>query len=99
MNTLVAVAVGRRLREARKASGLTQLSVAAAVGAQRQSVSAWERGRYLPTTPQLYVLCLVLGVSADLVLYGMETIPVGGGMLDRVFRDRRLDEVDQPFRY
>lgn len=62
----------------------------------RQTVSAWEMGTYLPTAKQLYGLCCRFGVSADYILFGLETIPVGGRLIDKIFRDRRLAEVDQP---
>lgn len=91
--------VGRRLKVARVGCGLTQEEAAEALLAQRQTVSAWERGEYAPTAAQLHAICQCYGVSADFLLFGLETIPVGGQagqMLERIFRDRRLAEVDQP---
>ena len=40
--------IGRKLRDARKNSGLTQESVAELLGVSRQTVSNWENGRSYP---------------------------------------------------
>jgi len=38
-------------RESREAAGVTAADIARVIGVSRQSVSAWERGREVPTIP------------------------------------------------
>lgn len=91
--------IGRRLRIARISARLTQQDVATALAAQRQTVSAWERGEYPPTLLQLYEVAQMYGASSDFILYGVETIPVSGGpMIERIFGARREAEIEGPQR-
>ena len=53
------------LRARRKAAGLTQEDLAAAMGCTRQAVVAWERGDVLPTADRLPQLAKALGCSID----------------------------------
>lgn len=53
------------LRARRKAAGLTQEDLAAALGCTRQAVVAWERGDVLPTADRLPQLAKALGCSID----------------------------------
>lgn len=87
MDSRVYQQVGKRLRGARIAAGLTQKDVALACMVSRQTVSAWENGALL-STRQFYDLCLRYGVSADYLLFGVRTIPASGGkMLKEIFRE------------
>lgn len=83
--------VGRRLRWARISAGFTQQEVATDFLASRQTVSAWERGRYFPTAGQLRELCLLYGSSADYMLFGV-TAGQGGAILGEIIR--RKDAAD-----
>lgn len=56
---------GARLRELRKASGLTQEQVALEVGISKSAVSAWELDISEPSIAALRVLRQLLGVSLD----------------------------------
>lgn len=53
------------LRARRKAAGLTQEAMAAAVGCTYQAVGAWERGDVLPTADRLPAIAWALGCSID----------------------------------
>ncbi len=59
---------GKRLRELRTASGLSQEAVAARLGVSAQSVSKWENGRSLPDVTFIVPLAELLHVSADELL-------------------------------
>ena len=56
-----------KIKELRKAAGLTQVRFAEAMGVTQSTVSQWESGRALPDTAKLPKLAEVLGCSvADL---------------------------------
>lgn len=54
-----------RLKEFRKASGLTQEQIALELGFTKAAVSAWELGNNEPSIAALKVLRDLLGVSVD----------------------------------
>ncbi len=66
--------VGGRLREARRAKGLTLDDVASAAGFTKSFVSAVERGETSPSIGSLYRICEVLGISMS-ALFEMEPAP------------------------
>ena len=53
------------IRARRKAAGLSQEELAAAVGCTSQAVGAWERGQTLPTADRLPQLAKALDCSID----------------------------------
>ena len=57
-----------KLRQARKAKGITQEDLADEIGSHPASVSNYETGRSMPSTLTLIDLCEVLDVSADWLL-------------------------------
>ena len=57
-----------RIREARKASGLTQKAVADTIGIKKQSVSGWETGKAEPSPESLRQLTDLFGVSREWLL-------------------------------
>jgi transcriptional regulator with XRE-family HTH domain len=63
-----------RLVEARRASRFTQEDVARELGVTRQTVSHWEHGSTEASWVDLARLCTLYGVSADQILYGLETV-------------------------
>jgi transcriptional regulator with XRE-family HTH domain len=71
-------AIGARLREARAMAKLTQEDVAAEIGRTRQSVSAWEGARALPSLEEFCQLLICYGVTADQVLLGVHDIAAVG---------------------
>lgn len=61
--------LGKRIRTARERAGMSQVALAAAVGAGNQStVAGWERGRTDPDSEMLCRLATVLKVSSDYLL-------------------------------
>lgn len=56
--------MGEKLREARKAAGLTQAEMAVKVGCTQKDIARWEAGRE-PKALTLKKLAQVLGCSMD----------------------------------
>lgn len=66
---------GQRIRAARKAVGLSQVQLAAAVGVVQQIVSNWECGKTAPRYDCRPRLARVLGLNADdLFAYPIEDV-------------------------
>jgi transcriptional regulator with XRE-family HTH domain len=59
-----------RLKEARKAKGLTLEALGGLLEASKQTLSSWENGRYEPNLEQLGKLCEILGCTADWLILG-----------------------------
>ncbi len=59
---------GKRIREARKASGLSQEKLAELMGVSRQAVTKWEADKTSPTTDNLFRLADVLGTSVHALI-------------------------------
>ncbi|MEA4823442.1 MAG: helix-turn-helix transcriptional regulator [Clostridiaceae bacterium] len=59
-----------RLRDLRRAQGLTQEALAGILGVSRQAVSKWEQGISSPDTDNLIALAKVYHVSLDELLTG-----------------------------
>lgn len=60
--------VGRRLREARRAAGLSQADVGVRLGISHVAVGDWERGRSLIGLDQLLAVCEMLGRPVSFVV-------------------------------
>lgn len=56
---------GQRIRAARRATGLTQTQLAAAMKVSQQNVSAWEKGLRGPRDDRRPQLARILGVKAE----------------------------------
>lgn len=78
--------IGQRLKEARQGAKLSQADVATELGVQRQTVSAWERGKSLPGGAEWFKLGLMYGRSLDYLVYGIRVVPFGTGMMEEIFR-------------
>ena len=63
--------LSERIRELRKASGMTQVALAKELGVTKQCVSNWENGNIQPSVDLLVRLALRFGVSTDHLL-GLE---------------------------
>ncbi len=63
-----------RLKETRKAAGLTQKEVASKLGITEATYNRYEKGAHSPTPETLRSLCIILNVSADYLL-GIEKGP------------------------
>lgn len=86
---------GARIEEARKAAGLSQPEVAAAIGVKQQQVSAWERGTRIPDKHRA-ALAKTLGIDlAELLGWIAETAEQDArGAQQEVSQARReLDEA------
>ena len=86
--------IGNRIRELRKANGMTQEQLAAALSISFQSVSKWETGLTLPDLSMIPGLTRLLGVTADELL----------GLTDKeaekqrdYFQSRYLDSMNRPY--
>jgi transcriptional regulator with XRE-family HTH domain len=66
--------VGGRLRDARRALGLTLADVAGPAGFTKSFMSAVERGETAPSIGSLYAICGVLGISMS-ALFETEAAP------------------------
>ena len=60
--------IGEKLREARKAAGLSQEEFAQKAGVSRSAVAKWESGRGLPDIENLKVISSLLDISIDYLL-------------------------------
>lgn len=56
---------GARVREARKALGLSQQELARRAGVSRQTIIAIEKGNYNPTINLCVAICKILGKTLD----------------------------------
>ncbi len=65
-------AFAHRLREKRRALGLTQRELAEKIGYSEKAISKWESGAALPPTVLLPTLASILGTSIDLLLSSAE---------------------------
>lgn len=65
MMTRDPVVIGRRLREAREAKGLSAPQLAAASGVSACTVYGVELGRNLPGLHTTVALCEILGITLD----------------------------------
>lgn len=89
-------AFGERLRTLRRARGLTQRDVAAAVCVSEQAVSKWEHGAVLPDAEHLLLLARTLRTSVDALLGAeagepvLRTIRVGSACFELVQRPETI---------
>lgn len=60
--------INEKIRELRKAKGLTQEALGAKLGISGQAVAKWEKGESMPDILLLPDLCRLLGTSADALL-------------------------------
>jgi transcriptional regulator with XRE-family HTH domain len=92
----ISCAIGGRLREARKASKLSQEEVATELSVKRQTVSAWERGKAVPRGQDWYRIGMLYGASLDYLVYGIRLQMAGSRVLEDVFRERESAQADWP---
>lgn len=97
---------GRRMRQLRKAKGLTQSQVAELVGGTKVMISSYELGTRFPPYSTLVKLARLYGVSTDYLLgvVSHRTLNVDGlsnehilllKALIEALRDRTLDADDE----
>ena len=68
--------IGSRIAIARKAKGINQDELAAAVGVHKQTISRWERGERAPNGEEIVQIVLYLECSADFILGLSDTLTV-----------------------
>jgi transcriptional regulator with XRE-family HTH domain len=62
-----------RIRNYRIAAGLSQSELGARIGRTRSVVSAWERGRYLPSVTNLFLLARALDTLGESLYWALYT--------------------------
>ena len=62
-----------QIRNYRIAAGLSQSELGARIGRTRSVVSAWERGRYLPSVNNLFLLARALDTLVEALYWGLYT--------------------------
>ena len=62
------MALGEKIRGARKSTGMTQEQLAGILGVSRQAVTKWESGKGLPDIENLRIMAKALNVSIDYLL-------------------------------
>lgn len=76
--------IGKRIKELRIESGLTQEALASKIGVSFQAVSKWENGRSQPDLGTLSLLSKTLNVSIDYLINGQDFSPVPVPIQDEV---------------
>ena len=62
------VNIGKRIREIRLESGLSQQKFGAILSVSQDTVSLWEKGKSVPTTEFLILIAQKFSVSTDYIL-------------------------------
>ena len=62
-----------QIRHYRIAAGLSQSELGARIGRTRSVVSAWERGRYLPSVTNVFLLARSLDTLVESLYWGLYT--------------------------
>ena len=66
--------IGKKLRDARNAAGLTQESAAESLGVSRQTISNWETGKTYPDIVSVIRMSDLYSVSLDCLLKEEKTV-------------------------
>ena len=67
-NTDAGNTMGTRIREMRKAAGMSQEQLAEKLNVSRQSVTKWESGQSVPELDKIVALSVIFGVTTDSLL-------------------------------
>ena len=60
--------INERIKELRKAQGLTQVQLAEKCGFTQGAITDWEMGKKQPSAEAIIALCKALDISADYLL-------------------------------
>jgi DNA-binding XRE family transcriptional regulator len=71
LSALDCIAIGERIRNARKSRGMTQAELGAALSVGKATVSNWESGRTMPSFDLFVVLCRELKRTLDWIVTGV----------------------------
>ena len=63
--------IGQRIREIRLEKKLNQSDFGKSISVSQDTISLWERGKSLPNTEFIILICKIYGVSANYLL-GLE---------------------------
>ena len=74
--------LGERIREQRKARGMSQEMVAGRLGVSRQAVAKWESGQSAPSAENLHRLAELLGTTAGSLL---DSPAMGSGAAEQAY--------------
>ena len=72
-NSPLMCAIGQRIRDERRALGMTQRELAQRLGIKQPNLAAIEKGRVSPTTETLETVCRLRGRSLEWLLFGEES--------------------------
>ncbi|KKB86452.1 hypothetical protein VW29_02510 [Devosia limi DSM 17137] len=86
-------ALGDRIRDSRKAAGMTQADLARALGISVQAISQWESGRTVPTADRLIFIGDLLGLDLRTAYFGGELGPYRGDTREGRFVVPMLSKV------
>ncbi len=64
--------IAREILAARRAAGMSQESLAAAIGTSQSRISKWERGEEMPRIEALYKIAEATGTTAEVALVSGE---------------------------
>jgi transcriptional regulator with XRE-family HTH domain len=84
--------IGRRLRECRKAAGLSQTQLGEPIGVSFQQIQKYERGTNRISCSAAVALCAVLEIDPAKLFGGVQAAAAGGDLP----RDRARDMTDTP---
>lgn len=79
--------IGERMRDARKAKGLTQATLAEKVRLKRNTIAIYENNNIEPSERSVLAICAVLGINEKWLLTGE------GEMLRQLSEDEELELI------
>lgn len=79
--------IGERMRDARKAKGLTQATLAEKVRLKRNTIAIYETNNIEPSERSVLAICAVLGINEKWLLTGE------GEMLRQLSEDEELELI------
>lgn len=84
--------LGERIREQRKARGMSQEMVAGHLGVSRQAVAKWENGQSAPSAENLHRLAELLGTTAGSLL---DSPAAGSGAAEQAYALLRAERESE----
>lgn len=96
--------IGMRIRQVRKMLGLEQFDLGEKIGASKQTVSGYEKGRSYPSYDFLTNLAVLAGISLDWIITGHESVVIPSiatpkkpkGEIAATIEPGRHDQLNRP---
>lgn len=88
---MIAGHVGARVRQRRKAKGMTQQALAEAIGVKFQQVQKYETGANRIAAPRLFMIAEELGVDLGYFFIGLPAMYALGGTPDQVSAQSQIE--------